>query len=39
LNEVGNTDHKEEVIRLLKKVTTTSLETMKIISQMESEKE
>ena len=32
-------DHKEEVISLLQKVTTVSLETMKIISQMESEKD
>ena len=31
--------HKEEVIELIRKVTTVSTETMKIISQMESEKE
>jgi predicted helicase len=32
-------DYKEEVIQLLSKITTISLETMKIISQMSSEKE
>jgi predicted helicase len=32
-------DHKEEVIELLKKITTVSIETIKIISQMETEKE
>ncbi|WP_396128002.1 type ISP restriction/modification enzyme [Clostridium sp.] len=30
-------DYKEAVIRLLCKITTVSLETMKIISQMESD--
>jgi predicted helicase len=32
-------DHKEEVIELIRKVTTVSMETMEIISQMELEKE
>jgi len=32
-------DHKDEVIELLRKITTVSIQTMKIISQMESEEE
>jgi predicted helicase len=32
-------DHKEEVIELIRKITNVSMETVKIISQMESEKE
>jgi predicted helicase len=32
-------DHKEEVIELIRKVTTTSMETMAIINRMGNEKE
>ena len=38
-NKRDRIDHKEGVIELLRKVTTVSMGTMEIISQMENEKE